>query len=450
MKNSTPTSVVSRFAPSPTGMLHGGNYRTAVFAYLFARAHAGRFIVRIEDTDTARSKKEYEENILDALAWLGLEHDALYHQSSHVKRHEELLHMLVEKGSAYVSTEAPKDPGGRTEVIRFKNPHTSITFTDVIRGPITVDTTDLGDFVIARSFTEPVFHFAVVVDDADAGVTHVIRGEDHISNTPRQILIMEALGFARPVYAHLPLVLGSDRTKLSKRKGARAVTEYRDMGYLPEAIVNYLAMVGWNPGTDQELFTKEELVAAFSLEKIQSSPGVFDEEKLRWINKQHMQRLSDDAFIDILKNRHPSNSLIDAIGASAAALADLRERLHTFGELTDMLAHGELDFYRTRPTPNTAALLWKKEPSPQITQSHLRAVCESWSALAETDFTAEKLKTAIWEYAESNGRGNVLWPTRVALSGLDRSPDPFTIAECIGKAETIIRLTSACTILQSA
>ena len=226
-----PNHVATRFPPSPTGLLQAGNARTAVFNYLFAKKHGGKFIVRIEDTDRERSKKEYEQNILDTLEWLGFGHDAFYRQSDNAPRHKEVLSMLIEKGSAYVSKETPKEEGQRAEVIRFKNPNTSVTFTDIIRGDITVDTTDLGDFVIARSLDEPLYHLGVVVDDFDEGVTHVIRGEDHISNTPRQILILQAMGGTIPMYAHLPLVFGSDGKKLSKRTGAKAMTQYRDDGF---------------------------------------------------------------------------------------------------------------------------------------------------------------------------------------------------------------------------
>src|SRR3989344_8162249 len=216
--------IVTRFAPSPTGNLNIGGVRAGIFAYLFAKRHGGKFFVRIEDTDLARSKKEYEDNIFESLAWLGIEDDRRFRQSEHTKRHEEELKRLVESDMAYVSDEQGRqttnDKQQRAQVIRFRNPNVALTFEDVIRGPITFDTTELGDFVIAKSFTEPLFHFAVVVDDWDEGGTHVVRGEDHISNTPRQILIQRSLGAPTPVYAHLPLVVGKAHAKLSKRRGA--------------------------------------------------------------------------------------------------------------------------------------------------------------------------------------------------------------------------------------
>ncbi|MDZ4226356.1 MAG: glutamate--tRNA ligase family protein, partial [Patescibacteria group bacterium] len=232
-------NVVTRFAPSPTGNLNIGGVRTGIFAYLFARHNEGKFVLRIEDTDKERSKKEYEENIIESLQWLGIDYDVMYRQSENTKRYEELLLGLIDKDLAYISKETPLEPGGRSEVIRFRNPNKVVEFKDEIRGVISFDTTELGDFVIAKSTNEPLFHFAVVVDDWDEDVTHVIRGEDHISNTPRQILIGEALGAPRPVYAHLPLIVGPDKSKLSKRKGAKPITEYRELGFLPEAILNF-------------------------------------------------------------------------------------------------------------------------------------------------------------------------------------------------------------------
>ncbi len=288
--------VVSRFAPSPTGLLHAGNYRTAVFAYLFAKHERGKFVVRIEDTDAARSKLEYETNIFDALAWLHLPADEQYRQSEHRPRHRALLEKLIADGTAYVSKETPKTPEERDEVIRFKNPGGTVTFTDVIRGEITTDVTDLGDFIIARSLDEPVFHFAVVVDDADEGVTHVIRGGDHISNTARQMLIQRALALPTPLYAHLPLILDNHHKKLSKRSGALALTEYREMGVLPEALLNYLAFLGWNPGDNREYLSREELINKFDLPRVQKGSAIFDEVKLFSVNQHWMRKLSNDEY----------------------------------------------------------------------------------------------------------------------------------------------------------
>src|SRR3989339_1374127 len=244
--NHNPERVVTRFAPSPTGVLHVGSVRTALFSFLYARKYGGSFILRIEDTDKERSEKAYEENILEGLRWLGITHDEFYRQSERGDVYKKYLEQLIASGAAYISQEEGGGEGKRASVIRFKNPNKKVVFRDEVRGDIEIDTTDLGDFVIAKDLDTPLYNFAVVVDDFDMGVTHVIRGDDGIANTPRQVLIQEALGAPRPIYAHLPLILAPDRSKLSKRHGAVSVTEYRDMGYLPEAVVNFLALIGWN------------------------------------------------------------------------------------------------------------------------------------------------------------------------------------------------------------
>ncbi|HVY35922.1 MAG TPA: glutamate--tRNA ligase [Candidatus Paceibacterota bacterium] len=432
--------VVTRFAPSPTGNLHSGSYRTAIFCYLFARKHGGKFILRIEDTDRERSKKEYENNILESLAWLGLEHDALYHQSEHVERHREVLERLVAEGKAYISTEEAKDGSGETkEIVRFKNPNEIVSFKDEIKGTVTMDTTDLGDFVIGKSITEPLYNFAVVVDDFDEGVTHVIRGEDHVSNTPRQILIQRAIGASTPVYAHLPLVLGMDKQKLSKRKGALAMTEYRDLGYLPEALLNMVAMIGWNPGTEQELFSKDELIAAFDLNKVQSSPASFNPEKLDWFNREYMKKLDSAMFWQHATPWTPKG-LDHAMAHKIEHL--IRDRINKFSDIKTLFEAGEFDYFFAEPIVDHAMLPWKGD-NLETACANLGEVRTRLEQLPQTDWTYDSIKSVIWEYAEATGRGNVLWPFRVALSGRDKSPDPFEIASIIGKEKTLARLAAA-------
>src|SRR3569623_1491548 len=416
--------VVTRFAPSPTGLLHGGNYRTAVFAYLFAQKTGGEFIVRIEDTDRQRSKIEYEDNIWETIEWLGVLPGRRFLQSENGARHTELLQKLFEDGKAYVSIDVVKKEGDRPEVIRFKNPGKSVIFVDLIRGPITIDTTDLGDFVIARSTEEPVFHFAVVVDDADEGVTHVVRGEDHISNTPRQILIQEALGFATPVYAHLPLVLDATKAKLSKRRGARALTQYRDEGYVPEAVINYLALLGWHPEGEQEIFSVSELIEAFSLERIQKSAGIFDDVKLKWFNQEHLKKLTPQDFAYRLKN------FFAQTGGEVPPYLEqivplLQERSQTLLEAKQAIEAGEYDFLTNEPRISPELLLKGAKVEAPVATGHLEKVI---SLLSDTtDFSAESLKNTLFGYATLVGRGAVLWPMRVALSGKEKSPDPFTL-----------------------
>ncbi len=427
--------VVVRIAPSPTGNLHIGAARTALFNFLFAQKNKGSFILRIEDTDRERSKKEYEENIVDGLSWLGLKHDAFYRQSERTEVYKKYLKKLVDEGKAYISKEKPVNVGDRDEVVRFKNPNTRIKFKDLIRGEIEFDTTELNDFVIAKSLEEPLYHLAAVVDDFEMGVTHVIRGEDHISNTPRQILIGEALGAKRPQYAHIPLILAPDRSKLSKRHGAVAVTEYRDLGYLPEAMVNYLALLGWNPGGEEELFTLAQLVELFSLEKVQKGGAVFNIEKLNWVNREYLKgqlEIIRVAVSKIIKN----DTLAEKITKLVA------ERVSTVKEITALLAGGELDFIKT-PEYEKEKLVWK-DSNIVNTKQHLVKISELIKNSPDSVFeTASGIKVLVWEYAEKEGRGNVLWPMRFALTGRDKSPDPFTVAEILGKAETLKRLRCA-------
>ena len=272
------TEVITRFAPSPTGLLHIGNYRTAIFSYLFARQNGGKFLLRIEDTDKERSKKEYEDNIVESLKWLGLEYDAFYRQSDNLPKHTELLKELIKEDKAYLDG----------KLIRFRNPNKVIIFKDLIRGDISFDMTELGDFIIAKNLNTPLFHFAVVVDDNIENVTHIIRGEDHISNTPRQIAIYEAFGWKVPQYAHLPLVLDSERSKLSKRKGALALLDYRDKGYSPETMLNAISFLGWSPSNSpKEIYSKEELIKDFSLERVKKGGASLSEDKLKWFQKEH-------------------------------------------------------------------------------------------------------------------------------------------------------------------
>jgi len=272
--------VAVRMAPSPTGNFHVGGARTALFNFLFAKQNNGKFILRIEDTDKERSKKEFEDDIFESLEWLGLKYDEFYRQSERGEIYRNYVEKMLNNDSVYEAED---------KVIRFRNPNKKIKFNDLVRGEIEFDTTELKDFVIAKSVDEPLYHLAVVIDDFESGITHVIRGEDHISNTPRQILIQEAIGAPRPLYAHLPLILAQDRSKLSKRKHGESVSldYYRHKGYSRDAIINYLALLGWNPGTEQEIFTLEELINVFDLGRVHKGGAIFDEKKLAWVNRKH-------------------------------------------------------------------------------------------------------------------------------------------------------------------
>jgi glutamyl-tRNA synthetase len=452
---SSKTKVITRFAPSPTGLLHAGNYRTAVFSYIFARQNKGKFILRIEDTDRERSKKDFESNILESLKWLGLPYDEMYRQSERGNLYREYLEKIISSGHAYVSKEeannqqATDQKERRAEVIRFKNPNKKVKFHDLIRGDIEFDTTDLGDFIIAKSVDEPIFHFAVVLDDFLSGITHVIRGEDHISNTPRQILIQEALGAPQPLYAHLPLVLAPDRSKLSKRRGALAMTEYRDKGFLPQTLLNYMALLGWNPGTEKEIFTLDELIKEFSLEKVQKGGAIFDEKKLRWINKEHLKNLSLEFRITSLEEKLQKSGKFKEVDKSLVErMAPIAfERVEVLNDIDVLIASGDFDYYFTNPVYDIEKLLWKEEKDFKITREHLEEVKKILEKL-ETFSTEEKIKSALWGYAEEKGRGNVLWPLRYALSGKDKSPNPFALVHILGTDLSIKRINDAITLLK--
>lgn len=391
--------VVVRFPPSPTGNLHIGTARAMLFNYLFAKQNGGKIVMRFEDTDKERSKKEFEVNILDGLEWLGISFDqGPIRQSERGEVYEGNLKKLIESGAAYIAED---------NVIRFKNPNKKVRFEDVVRGEIEFDTSDLKDFVIAKSMTEPLYHLAVVFDDHDMKVTHVIRGEDHISNTPRQILIQEALGYERPVYAHIPLILAPDRSKLSKRHGATAVTDYRDLGYLPQAMVNYLALLGWNPGTEQEIFTMQELIEQFDLKKIQKGGAIFDQKKLDWINKEHIKRLPAEEQRKLL-------------------LKEIENEPWMAGE----------------PKLDPERIAWKKS-TKDVALKHLEMV----HRILQNCSTPSVAQKEIMAYAEREGKGDVLWPLRYALTGAEASPDPLTILEILGAEKSLNRIEKAIIIL---
>jgi glutamyl-tRNA synthetase len=440
--------VVTRIPPSPTGRLHIGTARTALFNYLFARHAGGSIVFRSEDTDRARSSKEHEEEIVAGLTWLGLSWDSFSRQSERTARYTELLGQVVREGKAYVSSEPGKDdPTTTVEVVRLKNPGTKVTFTDLVRGDITFDTTELGDFVIARSMTDALYHFAVVADDMDARVTHVIRGEDHISNTPRQILIQEALGATRPAYVHLPLILDEKRAKLSKRTGATSVMDYRDEGILPEALVNYLALLGWNPGDEREAFSLAELVNAFSLEGVHKSGAAWNRDKLLSVNQHWMRKLSDEDFIA------RGNLTAPDMEKLRQAVPLLKDRAHTFIEAREMLS-GELSCLFSEPSPEQGKLLQKElSDRPGLALSALKTLSEGLKSLPET-LSPEEAKEAIMPLADAEeakgkgGRGAVLWPLRYALSGEERSPDPFTLVSILGVPTAVSRIQKAIAILE--
>lgn len=457
MTNKTDKKVVTRFAPSPTGHLHIGGVRTMLFNYLWARKHGGEFLLRIEDTDKERSKKEFEDSILESFKWLGLSYDAMYRQSENAEVYKKYLEQLITEDKAYISKEEPKEPGDRDSVIRFRNPNKVVTFDDKIMGTISIDTTDLGDFVIAKDFETPVFHFANVVDDFEMGITLVMRGQEHAPNTPRQILIWEAFGWELPEYAHIPLILAPDKTKLSKRHGALDTREYRNLGYLPEAVINFMALIGWNPGTEQEIFSLTELINDFDLERVQKSPGVFNIEKLDWMNREYIKLLGPDATQSAMLMYIP-NTIRNLAGYSNEMTARIApiimERISKWSDITTLADSGELSYYFEQPSYEKDALFFAKTKLTTDTKyTDLIAIIEGLKmrleALENSDWNTESIKKSIWDYTESVGRGDALWPMRYALSGKDKSPDPFILSETLGKEETLGRLDIAIQKLQN-
>lgn len=442
-----------RFAPSPTGVVHLGTARTALFNFLFAIKYGGKFILRIEDTDKERSKKEFEANIIESLTWLGFSHDEMYRQSERTEIYRKYLQSLIDKGHAYVSEEPTTDPGSdslkRSQVIRFRNAGKTVTFKDEIRGNIEFNTHELGDFVIAKSLEEPLYHLAVVVDDYEMNITHVIRGEDHISNTPRQILIQEALGAPRPAYLHLPLILGKDRSKLSKRHGALPILDYRDKGYLPAAVSNYLAFLGWRPLIEQEIFTQKQLNDAFDVNGIQKSPAIFSDEKLDWTNRKHIALLSGSQFQKYAALYLPPHLNSESLDANRLkrSLPFIRERISKFGDLSLHYEEEFSFFFEISDYPVekliSPVLRENSDKDTRSTLGYLVFIRDVLSRAILDNLRADKIKSLIWGFATENGRGSVLWPMRYALSGKDKSPDPFSLVEVLGKEESLRRLSTA-------
>lgn len=430
----TKKKIIVRYPPSPTGKLHIGNIRTFLFNYLLAKKNDGEIILRFEDTDKERSKKVYEDFTLETLQKLGLTFDrGPFRQSDRLEFYEEALETLIKNGNAFVAEDSKEGSGEK--VIRFKNPHKKITFLDSVRGEITIDTTDFGDFVIARSKKNPLYHLTVVVDDLNMGITDIIRGEDHLTSTPRQILLIEALGGNIPQYTHLPLIIGKDKKKLSKRHGAINYSDFEKLGYLPEAIINYLALLGWNPGkgSEQEFFTIEELIKSFSLEGINNSPAMFSYEKLDDLNRQHLLKLN---FTDYKKN--VSKFLKKPVNDKIINLV-IKERIKKFSDVSEMEKNGEFDYFLETPKIKKEERNFKDITTTE-TEKILLEIIEKMKDISEENWQAEKIKEVLWDWSGEIGRGKVLHPMRFSLSGVNRSPDPFILAEILGKKETLKRL----------
>ncbi len=481
--------VVTRFAPSPTGFIHIGNVRTALFAYLWARKNNGTFILRIEDTDKEREVVGSIEHIEETLKWFSLDWDygpknpgpfGSCIQSERLPSYFEYAKKLVEKGYAYPDpytiiqvqefrekSEKENKPflfrdyrpetfeewDGK-KALRFKVPKIKrYTWHDEARGNLEAGEEALDDFVLMKGDGYPTYNFAHIIDDYFMGVTHIFRSDEFISSTPRFLSLYDALGFTHPFFVTLPPILREDRTKkLGKRDGAKDILEYRNEGYLPDALVNFLALIGWNPGTDQEIFSREDLIKSFSLDCIQKSGAVFNEEKLKWMNKEYIKRLSAEEQFTSIEKILPS-SVTGLSGYSREMLLSvtliLIEHISHFGEIHKLAERGEIQYFFEDPKYSAEALFWKDDKDAGHTILKLGKVAELLQNISEENFTSEIVKSAIWDYATEAGRGNVLWPMRYALSGRDKSPDPFTLAGILGKETTIKRIEKARELLKN-
>jgi glutamyl-tRNA synthetase len=458
-------TVRTRFAPSPTGFLHIGGLRTALFSWLYARRHAGRFVLRIEDTDLERSTPEAIQQIMDGMDWAGLDHDdGPFYQTRRFDRYKDVIEELLASGKAYrcycskeeleqmraqqtARGEKPRYDGrwrertdslpGVAPVVRFKNPlEGEIIVEDVVHGPVVFQNSELDDLIIARSDGTPTYNFCVVVDDMDMQITHVIRGDDHLNNTPRQLNMLLALGQRPPIYAHLPMILGSDGAKLSKRHGAVSVLQYRDEGYLPEAVLNYLVRLGWSHG-DQEIFSIEEMIQLFDIADVNKSASAFNLDKLSWLNQQHMMRAAPARIVPVLRWH------LDREGVQAPHEAQLeqivlaqRERAKTVREM----ALNSVFFFRTPETYDEKAV-----------RKHVTA--EVPTLLAETvgeltklgDWSAPPIHELISGFAAAKGiaLGKLAQPIRLAVCGGTVSPPIDATLAILGKPESLARLAKA-------
>jgi glutamyl-tRNA synthetase len=434
-----------RFAPSPTGALHVGSARTALYNWLLARGHGGEMVLRIEDTDRERSTPENVEIIFDALRWLGIDWDgdAIF-QSQRADRHAEIVQRLIDGGHAYRSTAGPDEVRAWREAhgnrgfrgsdegagaVRLRVPDEgSVVVRDVIRGESEFANELQDDLVIARADGTPVYHLAVVVDDLDAGITHVVRGADHYSNTPKQMLILDALGERPPIYAHVPLLHGPDGKKLSKRHGAASVQDLRDAGYLPEAVVNYLALLGWgSAGGDDTFFTVAELQREFALERVSRSPAVFDEQKLRWMNGRYLRELE----VADLQTRLEA-LLGRPLRGDVVAIA--QEKISTLSEFWPLTR-----FFFDGPADDAAA----REKWINGSRGLLQSACDALGRLGE--WSQPAVEAALREVVDAEGvKAKALFqPLRVAVAGQTISPGIFETIAVLGRDETLGRLRSA-------
>ena len=513
-----PGEIRTRFAPAPTGFFHIGSARTALFNYLFAEKNKGIFILRIEDTDIERSKKEFEKDILESLKWLGINWSegpdiggeyGPYRQSERLDSYAKYLKKLLEENKAYycfcsqeeleaqkqyaLSQGKPWNYNGKcseltfqevkkhldekkSSIIRFKTPIKKVKFQDLIRGELEFDSSLLGDFSLAKNLTSPLYNFACVIDDFEMKISHVIRGEDHISNTPKQILIQEALNFPQPKYAHLPLILGFDKTKMSKRHGAVSIAEYQKQGYLSESLINFIAFLGWNPGIEREIYSMPSLIKEFYLEKVQKSGAIFNVKKLDFFNGFYLRQKSVEKLTELclpyliesglIEPQFKSNQFPPAYGGTEIIqvfkisetkeeinfdfikkiIAIYQERLKKLSEIPELI-----DFFFKEKLEYDKELLKWKDISEKDIKFSLDKLENILSKIEKDDFLEIELEKKLLIEAENfakeinriGDRGCLLWPLRVSLTGKKNSAGPFEIAGILGKERTLNRIIEA-------
>jgi len=497
MTKDAENKIRTRIAPSPTGFLHIGTARTALINYLFAKQNNGSFVLRIEDTDLLRSEKRFEESIAEGLHWLGIHWDegidvggdyAPYRQSERIETYKKYIKQLLDEDKVYhcfcseEELEAhrqamlaegelaiysgkcrslskdevqKKIENGEKSILRLKMPDKKIFFEDIIKGKVEFETKLIGDISIAKNEDTPLYNFAVVVDDHEMDINYVIRGEDHVSNTPKQMAIQEVLGFKTPKYAHLPMVLGHDKRKLSKREGAVSVIEYQKDGYLKEALINFIVMLGWNPGDDREIFSLEELVQEFKLEKFQKSGAIFNIQKLDWFNAYYIKKKDIKELTglclpflleaDLLSQESENEFLVKATGEKIKidfiekVVALEKERIKKLSEISQAVSfffHSDQIHFS-----DPSVLIWKKSSREEVLEA-LKSTLEAISGYSG-NFDQDGIKLALSALLEKYGNGAVFWPLRVALSGREASPGPLEIAEVLGKEKTISRIKNA-------
>ena len=430
-----------RFAPSPTGKVHIGNIRAAIYNWLFARHTGGKFLLRVEDTDLERSTPEAIKVLFECMEWLGLDYDEeVFYQTKNVKRHLEVVDQLLASGHAYKVEKTSRD--GKTGVVTmFKMPKEGvIEYDDIVKGHMAKKAEDIQDFAIVRSDGSPIFHIANVVDDIDQGVTHIIRGDDHVENTFKHICIFKALGVPVPKYGHLSMIVNQQGKPYSKRDGAAFVGEYREQGYLPEALFNYLLLLGWNPGDDREVLSREEMIKLFELEKVHVTAAMFDPKKLAWMNGEYIKQIPQEKFKTELKKRVAGlDNLVALDGLDEAwwdyLVSQVQPRTKFLTDLPKSVACFFTDDFEYDPKAV------EKRLAKDGVKATLLDLAERFSKVA--DWTAPNLEAVVKELSQGQGMGPWVHPIRVAVSGRGEGIGLFEMLQLLGREKTLARLTSA-------